>query len=628
MTSTPIRPVIRTGLLANRPSAGSVPAGDGYLATDAGLAVSDGAAWRDLDAVTAAALTAHDADTTSVHGIADTAALVLTGDARLTDARTPAANTIGGTGAAAARPSAAAVVAGYVYVASDTREVSRSDGSAWTTLGFNHADAPVSLSERALYFDFTDSTTFARGWTVAAGTAPVVSGGVATPFSTAEHIIVRAAESVGDCEAIWKQNTAASVVTTGASWAVIFKYLDSSNFLMARWSNTSHHQIQLYKQDGGTFTQFGTPVGATAVALTSYWLRARIVGDVFSVEWWTTDPAKGGSPSATHTITLTGGDAIKFGAGIRGKVGFRHASAQVWTLDEATFRPLDRPMRHRDVQVFNSSGTWTKPDGAARDPKATVTVTMIGGGAGGGAGARRASGTATSGGAGGSGGAHVYLPGIPAALFSATETVGVGSAGAGAAAVTTDDTNGSIGGAGGQSTITIGSATLRAAGGLGGAGGNTAAAAGGGASNAGMWPGPSGGAGNVGAAGSQPSSPIAGWVTTGGGGGGGISATPAAFSGGNQGSNLLNMTGLGGAIGAAGGTGPAGNAIPLPSGATLGSGGGGGGASIAGAGGAGGAGMTNGGGGGGGGSSLNGFASGAGGAGGAGYCAVITEWGG
>lgn len=43
-----------------------------------------------LDAKAAtSALTAHEADTTAVHGIADTAALVLTSDARLSDARTP-----------------------------------------------------------------------------------------------------------------------------------------------------------------------------------------------------------------------------------------------------------------------------------------------------------------------------------------------------------------------------------------------------------------------------------------------------------------------------------------------------------------------------------------------------------
>ena len=47
-----------------------------------------------LDTIAArtAAITAHEADTTAVHGIADTAALVLTGDARLADQRVPTAH--------------------------------------------------------------------------------------------------------------------------------------------------------------------------------------------------------------------------------------------------------------------------------------------------------------------------------------------------------------------------------------------------------------------------------------------------------------------------------------------------------------------------------------------------------
>lgn len=44
------------------------------------------------DAASDAELTAHEADTTSVHGIADTSQLILEGDARLTDARTPTAH--------------------------------------------------------------------------------------------------------------------------------------------------------------------------------------------------------------------------------------------------------------------------------------------------------------------------------------------------------------------------------------------------------------------------------------------------------------------------------------------------------------------------------------------------------
>lgn len=44
---------------------------------------------------TTAALTAHEADTTAVHGIADTSALVVTSDSRLSDARTPLSHTHG-----------------------------------------------------------------------------------------------------------------------------------------------------------------------------------------------------------------------------------------------------------------------------------------------------------------------------------------------------------------------------------------------------------------------------------------------------------------------------------------------------------------------------------------------------
>ena len=44
------------------------------------------------DPIASAALATHESDTTSVHGIADTADLIVEGDARLTDARTPTAH--------------------------------------------------------------------------------------------------------------------------------------------------------------------------------------------------------------------------------------------------------------------------------------------------------------------------------------------------------------------------------------------------------------------------------------------------------------------------------------------------------------------------------------------------------
>ena len=58
------------------------------VAVDQTQTVVSGEVVRWIDTTTAAALAAHEADTTGVHGIADTSALVVDTDARLTDART------------------------------------------------------------------------------------------------------------------------------------------------------------------------------------------------------------------------------------------------------------------------------------------------------------------------------------------------------------------------------------------------------------------------------------------------------------------------------------------------------------------------------------------------------------
>jgi hypothetical protein len=60
----------------------------GYETTAEGTARAN-AAQSAAEATAAAALSTHSADTTAVHGIADTSTLVLTGDSRLSDSRTP-----------------------------------------------------------------------------------------------------------------------------------------------------------------------------------------------------------------------------------------------------------------------------------------------------------------------------------------------------------------------------------------------------------------------------------------------------------------------------------------------------------------------------------------------------------
>jgi hypothetical protein len=270
-----------------------------------------------------------------------------------------------------------------------------------------------------------------------------------------------------------------------------------------------------------------------------------------------------------------------------------------------------------DVQVFSSSGTWTKPSGAT-----TARVIAIGAGGGGGSGS--AGGTTTAsrkcGGAGGGGGAYVDCVVSVSALASATVTVGTG--GAGGASVgpwSGANLSGLPGSPGGLSSF---GTLVRASGGGAGAGASNL-----GGTNA-------GGAGAFGQAASQDGGAGFGGAQVGGspgpsiacpGGGGGGSAQNSPFNGGTGGAGAWNVaTATGGTAGVsgvavsgtAGGNG-ASSGIYGP-----GSAGGGGGATMSGTnGGNGGDGGLYGAGGGGGG---GGGTSGAGGAGANGVVVVIS----
>lgn len=260
-----------------------------------------------------------------------------------------------------------------------------------------------------------------------------------------------------------------------------------------------------------------------------------------------------------------------------------------------------------EIQVFTSSGTWTKPADAK-----SVHIIAIGGGAGGGSGRASASGTAAGGGGGGGSGGRSFIT-LEAALLGATETVTVGAAGTGGAARTV----GSDGLAGTNGIGTAFGLWVWAGGGTGGGAGTaTAGGSAGGGSTRALFTGAAGGLASatflVGGIGGNAQAAGAG------GAGGGVTNVGVAALGGVGGFSFL----YNGALATQTAIGQAGTSVPsnAPYG---GNGGGGGSASISAVAMSGGNGGTYGTGGGGGGAS-QGFNSGAGGNGAAGIVVVTT----
>lgn len=234
-----------------------------------------------------------------------------------------------------------------------------------------------------------------------------------------------------------------------------------------------------------------------------------------------------------------------------------------------------------DVQVFTSSGTWTKP--------ASGTMALIRAWGAGGSGGRSSS----TGGSGGGGGGNYADLWVPLSSLGATETVTIGAGGAAKSSA-------SAGANGG--TTTFGS-RLSAYGGVGGAqsAGSSGASGGSGAGGAGAGAvtgnftgfddGASGGATNT--VGSAAVSPRGGAGGGGGGtnGGGAGGAGGSGFDGGSGGGGGSNSTpGAGGVSKRQGGNGSAGtNNTAASAGSAPGGGGGG---TVSGTSGAGGAGRV------------------------------------
>lgn len=318
-----------------------------------------------------------------------------------------------------------------------------------------------------------------------------------------------------------------------------------------------------------------------------------------------------------ETRTLTAGTGLSGGGDLSADRTFSVTyGTSAGTAAEGDDSRITGAAKSADVQVFTSSGTWTKPANAK-----FVNIQLFGAGGGAGGGRKDSAAVTTKGGGGGGAGGSYLNTNVSASALSATEAVTIGSGGAGGAGVTTNGANGVTGSPGGGTLFksfvcTGGGAGIGGITGGGGAGTAVLNANSGGASSV---------VGTAGAGSPSQATSTTMYGGSGGGGGGGITAVSVAGSGGTGGrSNVLNLAG--GVAGAAGTAGTAGTANPNAAAGVfaVGSAGGGGGAGIAVSGGAGGAGGFPAGGGGGGGATETGTTSGAGGTGAAGMAVITT----
>lgn len=191
LTDEDVRDIIGTALTAGTGIAVTVnDPGDTITVAVSGLTAGDVGA--DPAGTAASAVAAHSADTTGVHGIADTAALVLTSDSRLSDARTPLAHVHSGsditTGTVATARLNVGTTAGTVAAGDDSRftvggQRNRGYGSA-TWVGSSAASGATTSSANGMDLHTVGSASCWPVWLAAGGydriAVYVSTGGTAT----------------------------------------------------------------------------------------------------------------------------------------------------------------------------------------------------------------------------------------------------------------------------------------------------------------------------------------------------------------------------------------------------------------------------------------------------------------
>lgn len=329
------------------------------------------------------------------------------------------------------------------------------------------------------------------------------------PLSSPNHVDQHTNES----DAIEALQTKVGIDNSADTSSIDYKLTNASS------SNPGHRH---------TLAQGATDVTATATEL-------NYVDGVTSPIQTQLDTLSSGKTDKS-TLTTKGDIYAATAASTPGRLGVG-SDGQVLTADstQSTGIKWAAGKPATDVQIFNSSGTWTKPTDAI-----SVLVQAWGAGGGGGGGTRAASGGGgITGATGGGGGMYVEYT-FRASDLSSTETVTIGAGGTAGTGAAGNTATG--GGSGGNTTF---GSLLTAVGGSGGLegtdGGPTAVSGVSGGSPYGSISGLYGGADQNGLYSAGSGSNGAGFVTGAnglasyfGGGGGGGAGSSTAGTGGNS----------------------------------------------------------------------------------------------
>lgn len=222
-------------------------------------------------------------------------------------------------------------------------------------------------------------------WTAVTGalTNGTVSGGVvdaAANLST-ENLWTHTGtpHTYGDVSVSLKHTVGATLTNYKAG--VILRYVDASNYVEAYVDDTgAASRIRIDKVVATARTNMVSTALTRIVAGTSYWIEAKIVGNVVTAEHWTSKPTPMGADANQATDTFDSTEAALFGitnvaTGVEGRVGI------VWTPIETTSSLDDfkvRALCYREITFPRSlmlEGAW----GGTQDALAGIYYTASGG---------------------------------------------------------------------------------------------------------------------------------------------------------------------------------------------------------------------------------------------------------